>query len=68
MPGFAAEASLDETARRYLRSTPGHRTGGDALTPQATNCDYGYIEGRPGLWIVCCDMAKDPPCEAFGIV
>jgi hypothetical protein len=68
MPEFAAEASLHKTGRRYLGRTTTHRTGDDALTPQEMTCDYGLIEGRPGLWIVCCDMANDPPCKAYGIV
>ncbi len=68
MPQFVADASLLKTGRRYLGRTTGHRTAGDALTPQAATCDYGYIEGRPGLWIVCCDMAESPPCVAYGIV
>jgi hypothetical protein len=68
MPEFVAEASLQNAGRRYLGRTSAHRIVGIALTPQAATCDYGYIEGRPGLWIVCCDMADDPPCVAYGLV
>jgi hypothetical protein len=68
MPEFAAEASLQKAGRRYLGRPTAHPTDGNVLTPQAETCDYGYIEGRPGLWIVCCDIDRNPPCVAYGIV
>ncbi len=67
MPGFAAEASLGRGGGAYLgRDTaPADRR---AVTPQAEVCDVGYIGDWPGLYVVCCDPDRRPPCVATGLV
>lgn len=67
MPGFTAEASLRAANGHYfgLSTISVNR---QAVLPQGETCDVGYIEGESGLWVVCCDPDRDPPCVATGMV
>jgi hypothetical protein len=68
LPGFTAEHALVPSPRAFRgRARP---IGPAAPTVQAqgqTTCEVAYIEGREGLWVVCCDMEQSPPCTATGI-
>ena len=67
IPGFAGEASLERANGSYSRrDTPPLDT--QVVTPQAETCEVAYIDDWPGLYVVCCDPDRRPPCQATGIV
>lgn len=71
VPGFSAEAALrgaDGFSRLRWPPAAGLDAGPEAVIPQERVCDIGYIEGRSGLYVVCCDPDLHPPCVATGIV
>lgn len=68
MPGFTARASLRSLNRHYVGQSTIFANM-PAVVPQGETCDIGYIgDSSSGLWIVCCDPDRSPPCVAYGMV
>jgi hypothetical protein len=67
LPGFTAEYALAPRVGAY-RIRARAQIGSRLIRPQEASCDIGYVEGREGLWVVCCDSAASPPCVATGLV
>jgi hypothetical protein len=67
MPGLTAEASLRKPNRHYLGQGM-IVVKEPVVVPQTETCDIGYIGDGRGLYIVCCDPDRWPPCIAYGMV
>jgi hypothetical protein len=68
LPGFTAEQTLLSTPHAFRSRAKPVSSTTPAVQPQSETCEVAHIEGREGLWIVCCDMRQSPPCTATGIV
>jgi hypothetical protein len=68
LPGFTAEHALVPTQHAFRGRARPIGSAAPVVQPQGqTTCEVAYIEGREGLWVVCCDMEQSPPCTATGI-
>lgn len=68
LPGFTAEHALVSTPHAFRGSSRTAGSSSPVVQAQSETCEVAYIEGREGLWIVCCDMELSPPCTATGFV
>jgi hypothetical protein len=68
LPGFTAEHALASTPHAFRGRARPSGSAAPAVQAQSQTCEVAYIEGREGLWIVCCDWEQSPPCTATGIV
>jgi hypothetical protein len=68
LPGFTAEHALVPTPHAFRGRARLIGSAARAVQAQSLDCEVAYIEGREGLWVVCCDWGHSPPCTATGIV